>query len=80
MRLTRVRFTVRQMMIAVAILAAALGCLVLPYREFNYQISLVEAEYYHYRAEEETNPALKAEYAELATKYERLKDYYRPGR
>jgi type II secretory pathway component PulJ len=80
MRLTRVRFTVRRMMVAVAISAVVLGCLVLAHREVNYQHSLVEAEYYHYRAEEVTNPALKAEYAELATRYDRLKRYYRPDR
>ena len=80
MRLTRVRFTVRQMMIAVAISAVALGCLVLAYREANYQICLVEAEYYHYRAKEETNPVLKAEYAERTAEYERLKHYYGSGR
>jgi hypothetical protein len=80
MRPTRVRFTVRRMMVAVAVSAVALGFLVLAHREVNYRICLVEAENYHYRAQEETDPARKAEYARLATEYDRLKRYYRPDR
>ena len=61
-----------------AIFGVVLGCLILVHREINYHINLLEAEYYRYRAKEETNPTRKFEYAELAAKYDRLNDTASP--
>jgi hypothetical protein len=69
----------RRMMIAVAILAVIFGLLVLAHREAMRQINLVESEHYRHRAQEETDPARKAEYAELAAEFDRLRRYYERG-
>ena len=72
MRLPRVRFTVRRLMIAVAILAAFLGGSISAYRWCMREICLTEASYFRDRSARSGNPVFKAENDEMAAHYERL--------
>jgi hypothetical protein len=71
MRLTRVRFTVRRLMIAVAFLAVALGGSISAYRWGMREICLVEADYFRDRSARAASPMLRAENNEMVTFYER---------
>lgn len=70
------RFRLRSQMMAVAAFGSVFGLLVVVYREANRQINLVEAEYYHFRAEEVKDPAWKAAYARRAEFHDRKVRYY----
>ena len=76
MRLPRLRLSERRIMAWVAVLAVVLGLLILAYREASRQINVVESEYYHRRAREETNPGLKAEWVKRAKQHDHLILYY----
>jgi hypothetical protein len=75
----QVRWTVKRMMRAVAILAITLAPLVLAYREACYITCSVEFDYCHRRAEEETYPARKALWADRAAYFDGLMCYYLRG-
>ena len=73
------RFTVRRLMISVAILAVFLGGSISAHRWIMRGICLTESEYFHGRETRAGSPMLKAENAQQAAYYERLWRSYGGG-